>query len=109
MIFKCENPGRLKCVPYKQKSGLIYVVGKKRSLRSLNANNINKPTNIFFRYTGTQTKCLNLGSYNYLGFAQAEGPCAEAAEKAIRDYGLAMCSPVQELGKSTRRQQILLK
>ncbi|KAJ9589775.1 hypothetical protein L9F63_027966, partial [Diploptera punctata] len=48
-------------------------------------------------YTGTQTKCLNLGSYNYLGFAQAEGPCAEAAERAIREYGLAMCSSVQEV------------
>ncbi|PSN48068.1 Serine palmitoyltransferase 2 [Blattella germanica] len=50
------------------------------------------------RYIGTTTKCLNLGSYNYLGFAEAEGPCADAATKAIREYGCAMCSPIQELG-----------
>ena len=52
------------------------------------------------RYTGTYTKCLNLGSYNYLGFAEASGPCADAAVAAINTYGCAMCSPIQELGKS---------
>lgn len=51
-----------------------------------------------FEYTGTYTKCLNLGSYNYLGFAEATGPCADAAVEAIKTYGCAMCSPVQELG-----------
>ncbi|XP_021929475.1 serine palmitoyltransferase 2 isoform X1 [Zootermopsis nevadensis] len=49
-------------------------------------------------YTGTFTKCLNLGSYNYLGFAEADGPCADAAAEAIEMYGCAMCSTVQELG-----------
>jgi len=53
------------------------------------------------RYTGTYTKCLNLGSYNYLGFAEASGPCADAAVAAINTYGCAMCSPVQELGESS--------
>jgi len=52
------------------------------------------------RYTGTYTKCLNLGSYNYLGFAEASGPCADASVEAINTYGCAMCSPIQELGKS---------
>lgn len=52
------------------------------------------------RYTGTFTKCLNLGSYNYLGFAEADGPCADAAAEAIEMYGCAMCSTVQELGES---------
>jgi serine palmitoyltransferase len=54
---------------------------------------------LFCRYTGTFTKCLNLGSYNYLGFAEATGPCAVAAAEAINMYGCAMCSPVQELGE----------
>jgi serine palmitoyltransferase len=42
---------------------------------------------------------LNLSSYNYLGFAEASGPCADAAVEAIKMYGCAMCSPVQELGE----------
>jgi len=53
------------------------------------------------RYTGTYTKCLNLGSYNYLGFAEASGPCADASVAALNMYGCAMCSPIQELGKSS--------
>ncbi|ORZ03347.1 pyridoxal phosphate-dependent transferase [Syncephalastrum racemosum] len=33
-------------------------------------------------------ECLNLASYNYLGFAQAAGPCADAVEKACHLRGL---------------------
>ncbi|GLG98501.1 Serine palmitoyltransferase 2 [Gryllus bimaculatus] len=51
-----------------------------------------------FEFTGTETKCLNLGSYNYLGFAETKGPCAEESAQAIRDFGCAQCSPCQELG-----------
>lgn len=43
----------------------------------------------FSRFTGTKTKCLNLASYNYLGFAESSGPCAEAAIKSIYDYGIS--------------------
>ncbi|XP_066249345.1 serine palmitoyltransferase 2 [Euwallacea similis] len=42
-----------------------------------------------FEFTGTQTKCLNLASYNYLGFAEASGPCAEAAIASIYQYGIS--------------------
>lgn len=41
-----------------------------------------------FRFTGTQTETLNMSSYNYLGFAQSEGPCADAVEEVTRKYGL---------------------
>ena len=41
-----------------------------------------------FKFTGTQTETLNLSSYNYLGFAQSEGPCADAAEEVTKKYGL---------------------
>lgn len=51
-----------------------------------------------FEFTGTETKCLNLGSYNYLGFADNSGPCAQESIQTIRDYGLAMCSTRRELG-----------
>lgn len=51
-----------------------------------------------FEFTGTETKCLNLGSYNYLGFASNSGPCAENSIQSIREYGLASCSSRSEFG-----------
>ena len=47
--------------------------------------------NDHFYFTGTTTDTLNLSSYNYLGFAQSEGSCADAAEEALRKYGI--CTP----------------
>lgn len=57
-------------------------------------------SNFFSRFTGRQIDCLNLGSYNYLGFAQNVGPCAVEADQAIRSDGLAFCSSRRELGTS---------
>ena len=51
-----------------------------------------------YRNTGTTTNCLNLGSYNYLGFAQTTGPCADAAIKAIYDYGVGSNSARRDYG-----------
>lgn len=53
-----------------------------------------------FQFTGTQTKCLNLGSYNYLGFAESSGQCADEVEEVIQSDGLAYCSSRTELGTS---------
>ena len=39
-----------------------------------------------------------MASYNYLGFAQNEGPCAEDAIKAIKQYGISSCSSRRLLG-----------
>ncbi|KAI9364483.1 pyridoxal phosphate-dependent transferase [Zopfochytrium polystomum] len=47
---------------------------------------------------GTTREALNLSSYNYLGFAQNEGPCADAVEATIRKYGISTCSPRMEAG-----------
>lgn len=52
-----------------------------------------------FEFTGTTRKCLNLGSYNYLGFAQTTGPCAEDSIESIEKYGIATASSRRELGK----------
>ncbi|CAE7220898.1 unnamed protein product [Rhizoctonia solani] len=41
-----------------------------------------------FKFTGTHTRALNVSSYNYLGFAQARGGCADAVEDGIRKYGI---------------------
>jgi serine palmitoyltransferase len=53
-----------------------------------------------FSMTGTTTETLNMSSYNYLGFAQSEGPCADAAEAVIRKYGVSMASPRSDSGTS---------
>ena len=55
--------------------------------------------NATFEPTGDIVKCVNLGSYNYLGFAENTGPCAEQSIEAIRKYGITSCSSRTELGK----------
>lgn len=47
----------------------------------------------YSRLTGTTTEVLNLSSYNYLGFAQNKGPCAEAVKAAISKDGITANSP----------------
>ncbi|KAE8134523.1 pyridoxal phosphate-dependent transferase [Aspergillus pseudotamarii] len=54
--------------------------------------------NKHFYFTGTTTDTLNLSSYNYLGFAQSEGPCADLAEESIRKYGITSPSTRAEVG-----------
>lgn len=54
--------------------------------------------NFIYRFTGTKTECINLGSYNYLGFAESSGPCAEESISALKKYGIASCSSRLELG-----------
>jgi serine palmitoyltransferase len=39
-------------------------------------------------FTGTRTRVLNISSYNYLGFAQARGGCADVVEECIKRYGV---------------------
>lgn len=53
-----------------------------------------------YKFTGTFTETLNMSSYNYLGFAQSEGPCADAVEECVRKYGLTSCSPRSDTGTS---------
>ncbi|GFF36710.1 serine palmitoyltransferase 2 [Aspergillus udagawae] len=54
--------------------------------------------NLHFRLTGTTTDTLNLSSYNYLGFAQSEGPCSDLAEETIRQSGITMAGSVADPG-----------
>ncbi|KAI0437109.1 PLP-dependent transferase [Xylaria telfairii] len=53
-----------------------------------------------YNYLGTTTETLNMSSYNYLGFAQSEGPCANAVEECVRKYGLSFCSSRADSGTS---------
>ncbi len=43
---------------------------------------------------------INLSSYNYLGFAQSEGPCTDAVVEAINKYGIAAPGLRSEAGTS---------
>lgn len=51
-----------------------------------------------FRFTGTKSEVINMGSYNYLGFAQNNGPCADAAAAIIDKQGLSTCSTIMSAG-----------
>jgi serine palmitoyltransferase len=51
-----------------------------------------------FFFTGRKLRCLNLGSYNYLGFANNDGPVLEAAVEANKEYSTATTSPACEGG-----------
>ncbi len=56
--------------------------------------------NLTFKLTGTTTETLNMSSYNYLGFAQSEGPCADAVEETIKRYGMTFASSRGDVGTS---------
>lgn len=62
--------------------------------------------NYTYNYTGTYTETLNVSSYNYLGFAQAEGACADAVEETVRKYGLSSCSARADAGTSDLTQEV---
>ncbi|KAF8639168.1 hypothetical protein AX17_001655 [Amanita inopinata Kibby_2008] len=50
--------------------------------------------------TGTRTRALNISSYNYLGFAQGRGGCADAVEESIKRYGISTCGSRLEGGSN---------
>lgn len=54
--------------------------------------------NDYFTYPGTTSMCLNLSSYNYLGFAQSEGQCTTAALEATDKYGVYSGGPRTRIG-----------
>ncbi|TPX44828.1 hypothetical protein SeMB42_g04179 [Synchytrium endobioticum] len=58
-----------------------------------------------FQYTGTTTEYLNVSSYNYLGFAQAQGPCADAVENMLSKCGLSYSSARMEAGFSSLHRE----
>ncbi|KAJ1499652.1 serine palmitoyltransferase component [Coelomomyces lativittatus] len=49
-------------------------------------------------WSSSVTLCLNLASYNYLGFAQTEGPCASSVVMTIQQLGMNLGSTRNEVG-----------
>ncbi|BGP42884.1 serine palmitoyltransferase component [Rhodotorula kratochvilovae] len=65
------------------------------------------PTNHFhdFVFTGETTQALNVSSYNYLGFAQSRGPCADEAEMIVREMGVSLHGARNDVGTSALHVQ----
>jgi serine palmitoyltransferase len=51
-----------------------------------------------FKYTGEKIKSLNLGSYNYLGFAENAGLTIDQTIEAVKKYGVGPCGVSAEVG-----------
>ena len=62
--------------------------------------------NLHFKHTGTTTETLNMSSYNYLGFAQSEGPCADAVEETVKKYGMSLASPRADAGTTDLHMEV---
>lgn len=53
-----------------------------------------------FKYTHTTTQALNISSYNYLGFAQSHGACADAVETSISKLSISSSGSRDDVGSS---------
>lgn len=51
-----------------------------------------------FQFTGVGLDSINMGSYNYLGFADKNGKCADDATAVIDHFAVTGCSPRNDLG-----------
>ncbi|XP_053701950.1 serine palmitoyltransferase 2-like [Synchiropus splendidus] len=63
------------------------------------AERVSHDYNWTFESTGRVLRdVINLGSYNYLGFAENVGPCVASAAEITEKYGAGVASTRQELG-----------
>ncbi|GAX72984.1 hypothetical protein CEUSTIGMA_g436.t1 [Chlamydomonas eustigma] len=53
------------------------------------------------QFTGSVKRCLNLGSYNYLGFAAADEYCTPRVQSTLKDLGVSMCSSRSDSGTTS--------
>ena len=53
-----------------------------------------------FKFTGCRQRLINMGSYNYLGFCETSGTCADAATRSIRSEGVGAAASPQSIGVS---------
>ncbi|KAI8883450.1 PLP-dependent transferase [Backusella circina FSU 941] len=65
-----------------------------------------KDFNQTFRLTGRKVEAINFSSYNYLGFAQKEGLCADQVEEAVHEYGISSAGTRLEAGTLDMHTQL---
>ena len=52
-------------------------------------------------------RCLNLGSYNYLGFADDwNSTCGDQVKESLTEYGIATCSPSLDAGYTALHEEL---
>ena len=52
-------------------------------------------------------RCLNLGSYNYLGFADDwDSTCGGPVRDSLKEYGIACCSPYADVGFTELHEEL---
>ena len=56
--------------------------------------------------TGETKNCLNLGSYNYLGFGGYDPICTKAVIRTLREHGVSACSSRMEGGTTPVHAQL---
>ncbi|XP_068088578.1 serine palmitoyltransferase 3-like isoform X2 [Hyperolius riggenbachi] len=60
-----------------------------------------------YRYTGQVVKdVINMGSYNYLGFAENDMESLETVKQVLKSHGAAVCSPRQEMGYLDKHKEL---
>jgi serine palmitoyltransferase len=52
------------------------------------------------------TTCLNLASYNYLGFADTKGKHIDEVVASVKKFGVSTCSPSLELGTTSLHEEL---
>jgi len=55
---------------------------------------------------GITYNCLNLSSYNYLGFSEKSGPCLESVQEVLRKYGISTTSYRSEIGTTVLHKEV---
>lgn len=67
---------------------------------SANRAEMTKPCMLVHRMTGRTIKnVINMGSYNYLGFAENNADFLQTVADKTNEYGVGVCSTRQELGE----------
>ncbi|XP_075719202.1 serine palmitoyltransferase 3-like [Rhinoderma darwinii] len=60
-----------------------------------------------YRYTGRVIKdVINMGSYNYLGFAENDEKSMESVKNVLERYGAGVCSTGQEMGHLDTHEEL---
>ncbi|KAG8443876.1 hypothetical protein GDO86_009173 [Hymenochirus boettgeri] len=60
-----------------------------------------------YRFTGKEIKdVINMGSYNYLGFAENAPESLLTVKEAVETYGVGVCSTRQELGNLDKHMEL---
>jgi len=59
-----------------------------------------------YSYSGTNYDCLNLSSYNYLGFSETNGPCIASVQEVIKKYGISTTSTRSQLGTTILHKEV---